>query len=44
MSLEQAIKILKEKYEYACRQSWVHDPVAWALYETWREVDRRRGS
>ena len=45
MTIEKAIEILKANYEKAKLLSFVRRPVAWALYRTWEEVDRkeRRG-
>ena len=39
MTLEQAIKMLKEEYEKAKAVGWVNDPVAYALYYTWKKAD-----
>ena len=40
MRLSPAIKHLKEQYEYAKTQSWIHNPLAWALYQVWKEAER----
>ena len=39
MTLEQAMKILKSEYERAKKIEWVHNPVAYALYQTWKKAD-----
>ena len=41
MTLEKAIKMLKEEYEEAQKQKWVQNPLAYALYHTWRKVDEK---
>lgn len=41
VTLDQAIKLLREKFESAERDSHVFDPVSYALYHTWREVDEK---
>ena len=40
-TLDEAIKILKANYEKAKRLSFVRQPVSWALYYTWQEVDKK---
>ena len=42
MTLEKAIEMLKAEYEEAKKQEWVLNPLAYALYHTWRQVDERR--
>ena len=39
MRLETAIKFLKAEYEKAKLLKFVHNPLAYALYHTWRQVD-----
>ena len=41
MSLEEAIELLKKKYEEAKDLSFVVNPISYALYQVWREVERR---
>lgn len=41
MTLEQAIEKLKEEYEKALKSEYIHSPLAYALYKTWRYVDNR---
>lgn len=37
--LEKAIKMLESEYERATRLEFVHSPLSYALYQTWRNVD-----
>ena len=39
MTLEKAVKLLEEKYDQAQKMEYVQKPLAWALYQTWKEVD-----
>ena len=41
MNIGQAIVLLIEKYEYAKKQEWIINKVAWSLYQTWKEVDEK---
>lgn len=41
-ALEKAIGILKKKYERAKQLDFVRDPLAYALYHTWKKVDERK--
>ena len=41
MSIEKAIEILKHNYERALKIEYIHNPLAWALYKTWRFVDSK---
>ena len=40
-SLEQAKKILDEEYVRARGLKYVIDPLAYALYHTWKRVDKK---
>ena len=40
MNIGEAIFILIKKYEYAQKNDYIIKKVAWALYQTWKEVDR----
>ena len=42
MTIEKAIKELRERYLYALEQEWIGDPVAWALYHVWKEAEEQR--
>ena len=37
--IDKAIQFLREQYERAKRIEFIHNPLAWALYQTWRHVD-----
>ena len=41
MRLGTAIERLVEAYNYASDKEWIQDKVAWALYHTWKEADRK---
>ncbi len=41
--LDQAINHLKKEYERAKGLAYVNNPLAWALYQTWKYFDRKRG-
>ena len=41
MRLGTAIEHLVEAYKYASDKEWIQDKVAWALYHTWKEADRK---
>lgn len=43
MTLERAIEILKEEYAKAVKQKHIFNPLAYALYQTWRKADERKG-
>lgn len=34
-----AVKLLEKNYETALSLKWVHKPMAYALYQTWKEFD-----
>jgi hypothetical protein len=39
--LTSAMQNLKMQYDYAlCHDGVIHNPVAWALYQTWKEFDK----
>ena len=40
--LERAINWFKGEYEKAVRQDWIRNPVAYALYQTWKHFDGRK--
>lgn len=37
--LNMWLKVLREQYERAKRIEFIYNPLAWALYQTWRHVD-----
>ena len=41
MRFGTAIERLVDNYEYAKSKIWIRDEVAWALYHTWKEADRK---
>lgn len=41
MRLGTAIECLVDNYKYASDKEWINDKVAWALYHTWKEADRK---
>lgn len=40
MKIETAIKYLYKQYDQAKTMDYVKKPLAWALYQTWRYVDK----
>lgn len=44
MELEEAIKLLEGYYKIAKRLEWVHNPVAYALYQTWKMAQEKWGN
>lgn len=40
--LEKAIKILREEFEKTKNNAYIHKPVAYALYHTWKRVEENR--
>lgn len=42
MTVEAAIESVKQEYYKACACEWVKDPVAYALYQTWKKADDER--
>ena len=39
MTIEQAIELLRQKYDEAKNLKYVINPLAWALYQVWKEAD-----
>ena len=39
MSIEDAIQLLRDKYEDNKDKKWVQNPVAYTLYEVWKIAD-----
>lgn len=37
-----AILALVEKYDEAKKLDWIHNKVAWALYQTWKKFDEMK--
>lgn len=42
MTLQKAIKLLEREYEKAKNNTWILNPMAYALYQVWKIVDERR--
>lgn len=36
--LHKVVKLLESNYERGASWDYICDPVAWALYQTWREI------
>lgn len=43
ITIDLAVEILREEYEKACKNPVARDPVAYALYQTWRRCDDGNG-
>lgn len=41
MTIEEAIDILRQEHEKAKQKPFVQYPIASALYQTWKQVDRK---
>lgn len=41
MTYNSAIKMLEKEYDKAKSLDFVRDPLAYALYQVWKEADRR---
>lgn len=41
MSIEDAIDLIRSKYEDNKGKKWVRNPVAYTLYEVWRITDSK---
>jgi len=39
MKIETALKKVREEYERAVKLEFVRDPVAYALFQVWKEAD-----
>lgn len=39
MTFEKAVKLLEAEYERAKNLAYVQKPLAWALYQVWKEAD-----
>lgn len=40
MTIDRAIDLMRDKYEAACANRIIRNPVGYALYETWKVADR----
>ena len=43
MTLQKAIKLLEVEYEKAKKLEWIHNPLAYALYQVWKKADSVKG-
>lgn len=41
MTLQKAISLLKEKYSNALKSEYICNPLAYALYQVWKEADKK---
>lgn len=41
MTLRQAVNMLEKQYEKARNLDYVRNPLAYALYQVWKEADRQ---
>lgn len=41
MDIEKVIEQIREQYEAAKKTNWVQRPLAYALWQVWKEVDRK---
>ena len=39
MKIDKAKRLLQAEYEKAKKLEWVHNPVAYALYQVWKMAD-----
>lgn len=44
LTIYDAISVLKRIYESAVKREYIHKPISYALYECWREFDKREKS
>ncbi len=44
IKLDNAIKHLHEQYDKALKIEYIKNPLAWALYQTWKYVDKGNGT
>lgn len=44
IDIESAIEYLHEQYDKALKMDYIKNPLAWALYQTWRYVDKGNGA
>ncbi len=42
LTLEDAIDMLKKEYERARNMEYVRKPLAWALFQVWKKVDKQK--
>ena len=44
IDIESAIKYLHKQYDKALKMDYIKNPLAWALYQTWKYVDKGNGA
>lgn len=42
MTLAKAIKLLEAEYDRAQKLKFIHNPLAYALYQVWKKADAER--
>ena len=42
ITLKEVFELIEKKYEYALTQKWISKPLAWAIYQVWDNVDKRK--
>lgn len=42
MTIDKAKKLLDEEYERAKKLAFVHNPLAYAIYQVWKKADVER--
>ena len=42
-AVARVMKAFRAYLDKACKDQTIHDPTAWALYQTWRDFDGRKG-
>lgn len=43
MTFDEVVELLRSEYEKAKKLDFVQRPLAYALYKTWKIVDKKRG-
>lgn len=41
MTIQRAIRLLREQYKKALEMPHIEKPLAWALYQVWQEANRK---
>lgn len=40
MTLDEALEIVRDEYQKALELPWVWSPIAYAMYQAWKRVDK----
>lgn len=40
--LQKVVTLLEQQYERACKLDYVYNPLAWALHQVWKKVDKQK--